>query len=302
MTVAVPVREGRIPFLGFNTWYRIAGEPEAPGKLPLLCLHGGPGVPHDYLEPLDALADGRRVIYYDQLGCGNSDQPDDPSLWTVDLFLDELRAVRDALELTQFHLFGQSWGGMLAMEYALTQPGDIASLILASSPSSAPQWISEANRLRSELPPDIEATLRKHEAAGTTHDPEYQDAMGVFYGRHVCRLDEPPEVLIRTFTKMAENPQVYHTMCGPSEFHVVGVLKDWDITDRLGEIDLSTLVIAGRYDEMTPAIAETVQGAIPGAELRIFENCSHMVHLEEPEAFFQTVSEFIERVEQAQPT
>src|SRR5687768_11881637 len=117
------VHEGFVPFRGFRTWYRIVGDADAPGKAPLLCLHGGPGVPHDYLTPLDRLArTGRRVIYYDQLGCGNSDQPHDPSLWTVELFLDELRTVRAALGLERVHLLGQSWGGMLAMEYALTRP------------------------------------------------------------------------------------------------------------------------------------------------------------------------------------
>ena len=155
MDPAFPFTEGSVAFRGYNVWYRIVGEREEPGKLPLLCLHGGPGVPHDYLEPLEAMAaTGRRVIFYDQLGCGNSDHPHDPSSWTVDLFVEEVGVVRRALGLERLHLLGQSWGGMLAMQYALTQPAGLVSLIVASSPASMRQWVAEANRLRMELPPE----------------------------------------------------------------------------------------------------------------------------------------------------
>ncbi len=133
-------------------------------------------------------ATGRRVIFYDQLGCGNSDQPPIPSLWTVPLYVEEVGAVRAALGLKRVHVLGQSWGGMLGMEYALTQPAGLASLIIESSPASMTQWVAEANRLREELPPEVQHTLLKHEADGTTDDPAYEDAMMVFYQRHVCRL------------------------------------------------------------------------------------------------------------------
>src|SRR3954452_21324182 len=120
MSASAPSTEGFVPFRGFDTWYRIVGQGEARGKLPLLCLHGGPGVPHDYLEPLEAMAaTGRRVIFYDQLGCGRSAQPHDPDLWTVEFFVEELGVVREQLGLTRTHLLGQSWGGMLAMQYLL---------------------------------------------------------------------------------------------------------------------------------------------------------------------------------------
>jgi proline-specific peptidase len=129
-----PVREGTIPFKGYETWYQVFGDGEAPGKFPLLCLHGGPGAGHDYLESLAAMADtGRRVIFYDQIGCSRSSIPESkPEMWTVDLFVEEVDAVRDALGLDRTHLLGQSWGGMLAMEYALTQPPGLASLTVAS--------------------------------------------------------------------------------------------------------------------------------------------------------------------------
>lgn len=290
-------REGVIDFRGYRVWYACVGEEtERPGSVPLLCLHGGPGVGHDYLESLAALAQrGRRVIFYDQLGCGNSDQPDDPALWTVPLFVEEVGVVRRALGLDRVHLLGQSWGGMLAMEYALTRPAGLASLTLASSPASMIQWVAEANRLREDLPPDVQATLQRHEAAGTTAAPEYEAAMMEFYRRHVIRVDPLPEAVARSFAKLARNPQVYHTMNGPSEFHVLGALKHWDVRDRLPEIDLPTLVTSGRHDEATPLIAETVHRGIRGSEWVLFEDSSHMPHVEEAERYMDVLEAFLGR-------
>ncbi len=295
----LPVREGTIPFQGYETWYRVAGNGEEPGKFPLLCLHGGPGAAHDYLESLAIMADtGRRVIFYDQLGCGRSAIPESkPEMWTVELFIEEIDAVRQALGLDRIHLLGQSWGGMLAMEYALTQPSGLESLIVASSPASMIQWVEEANRLREDLPPEVQQTLLRHEAAGTVDTPEYLEAMNVFYGRHVCRVDPVPEFVQRTFAAIERNPEVYHTMNGPSEFHVVGTLKSWNIIPRLGEIRVPTLVTSGRHHEATPLIAETVQNGIPGAEWVVFEESSHMAHAEEPERYMHVLDDFLTRVE-----
>lgn len=294
-----PVREGTIPFRGYQTWYRVVGEGEEPGKLPLLLLHGGPGAAHDYLESLEAMADtGRRVIFYDQLGCARSSIPESkPEMWTVELYIDEINTLRDALGLDRIHLLGQSWGGMLAMEYALTQPPGLESMTVASSPASMVQWVEEANRLREELPPDVQQTLLRHEAAGTTNSPEYEEAMMAFYRRHVCRVDPMPEYVQRTFASIAKNPEVYYTMNGPSEFHVVGTLKEWNIIPRLGEIRVPTLVTSGRFDEATPLIAETVRSGIPGAEGVIFAESSHMPHAEEPERYMRVLDEFLSRVE-----
>jgi proline-specific peptidase len=295
-----PSTEGVTPFRGFNVWYRIVGDREAPGKLPLLCLHGGPGVPHDYLEPLEAMtATGRRVIFYDQLGCGNSDHPHDPSLWSISLFVEELAALRRALGLERLHILGNSWGGMLAQEYALTRPAGLASLVLHSSLASVPQWVAEANRLRAELPTEVQATLLRHEEAGTTTDPAYEEAMMVFYRRHLCRAEPWPECVTRAFAKLAEDPEVYNAMNGPSEFHIIGVIKDWDITDRLGEIRVPTLITSGRYDEATPAIAETLHRGIADSEWVIFENSAHLAHAEEPAHFNQVLDAFLTRVEAA---
>jgi proline-specific peptidase len=236
---------------------------------------------------------GRRVIFYDQLGCGSSEQPNDPSRWNVPLYVEEVGVVRHALGLDRLHLLGHSWGGMLAMEYALTQPAGVASLVIASSPASMIQWVAEANRLRDSLPADVQSALQRHEAAGTTDSSEYQAAMTEFYRRHLIRLDPTPEEVARTFAKLERNPQVYHTMNGPSEFHVVGNLKNWDIVERLPEITIPTLVTSGRYDEATPLIARTVHRGIRGSEWAVFENSSHMAHIEEADRYMSVLDEFL---------
>ncbi|HEY1329886.1 MAG TPA: proline iminopeptidase-family hydrolase [Actinomycetota bacterium] len=297
---AVPRTEGRIPFRGFETWYRVVGDGEAEGRLPVLCLHGGPGATHHHMEPYEALAGaGRRVVLYDQLGCGRSaiEAPHDASMYTPELFMEEIDAVRDALGLDRIHVLGHSWGGMLGMQYAIGHPPGLAGLIVESSPASIPQWVAEANRLRDELPPEVQAVLLRHEEAGTTDDPEYERAMTVFYDRHVCRVRPYPDWLQATFDGIAANPEVYHHMNGPSEFHVIGTIRDWDITDRLAEITVPTLVLSGRYDEATPAIAETVHRGIPGSEWVMFEQSSHMAQAEEPDEILRVVSEFLDRVE-----
>jgi proline-specific peptidase len=283
------VAEGFAEVPGGRVFYRSVGE----GGVPLLCLHGGPGFPHDYLEALDGLADRRQVIFYDQLGCGRSPYPSDPDKWTVQLFVHEVDAVRAALGLDRIHLLGQSWGGMLGMEYALIQPSGLDSLVICDSPSSIPLWVSEANRLRSLLPAEVNETLLRHEAAGTTDSREYLDACDVFYDRHVCRVRPYPDYVQRSFDQMPN--EVYMIMNGPSEFHSIGTLKDWDVTPRLGEIDVPTLVVSGQHDEATPLIARTVQQGIPGAEWVLFENSSHMPHVEETDRFLQVVGEWLDR-------
>jgi len=185
------------------------------------------------------------------------------------------------------------------MEYALTKPSGLASLTLADSPASIPQWVTETNRLRNELPPDVQQVLLKHEEAGTTDDPAYQEAMLVFYRRHVCRLDPWPDCLQRTFAKLVANPEVYNTMNGPSEFHVTGTLKNWSIVDRLSEIRVPTLILSGRYDEATPVVVETLHRGIQGSKWIVFENSSHMPHLEEPQRYIQVLNDFLNDVESA---
>ncbi|MCW4050414.1 MAG: proline iminopeptidase-family hydrolase [Candidatus Bathyarchaeota archaeon] len=290
--------EGYIPFNGYKTWYGIIGEEEKQNRYPLLCLHGGPGAAHDYLIPIGKLSEqGRRVIFYDQLGAGNSDHPDKPEMWTVELYVEELGVIRKALGLDRVHILGQSWGGQLALEYTLTKPNGVESLILADSLADMSQWVSEANRLRSELPKETQAILDKHEAEGTIDDPEYEEAGMEFYRRHMCRLPVWPDVLNKTFEKFMMYPQVYNTMWGPNEFNVTGTLREWNIVKRLKEIDVPTLILSGRYDESTPAINKTLNDGIKGSEWVMFENSSHMPHLEEPEKYLTTLDSFLRKIE-----
>jgi proline-specific peptidase len=283
---------------GHRTWYRVAGEQAAARRLPVLVLHGGPGVPHDYLEPLAELARaGRRVVFYDQLGCGRSDRPDDPSLWTIERFLAELRAVRAALGLDRVHLLGHSWGGMLAMEHALTDRPGLASLVIASAPASMRQWSAETRRLREALPAGVRETLARHEADGRFDDPDYVQALLVFYRRHVCRLEPWPPAMFRTIVELFDNPRVYRAMNGPSEFDVTGTLREWDIASRLGSIRVPTLVTSGRHDEATPEVTGTVHRGIPGARRVIFEHSAHMPHLEESVRYLRVVDSFLTGVE-----
>ena len=298
--MAHTTREGFASFNGYSTWYRIAGVQQTGGKYTLLCLHGGPGMTHDYLETLEGLASvGRQVIFYDQLGSGNSDHPQDPGLWKIPVFIEQINALRDALGLDQVHLFGQSWGGFLAQEYLLTKPAGIQSLILSNSAASTKRWIAEANRLRSALPREIQLVLNKHEADGSTDDPAYKLATECYYRRHLCRLDPWPECLNRTLEKLGQAPEVYNSMWGPSEFHCTGSLKDWDIEDRLKEIDLPTLILSGRYDESTPAINQGLRNSIKNSEWVVFEQSSHTPHLEETGKYLQVLADFLTRVEAA---
>jgi len=295
------IQEGFVPVEdGYRVWYRSVGGGAEREDVPLLCLHGGPGVPHDYIENMAAMASTtRRVIFYDQLGCGYSDLPDDTARWQIPRFVDELATVRRELGLERVHLLGQSWGGMLAIEYALTQPRGLESLVLANTASNIALWIAEANRLREQLPPGVNATLLKHEVVGTTDDPEYQTAMDVFYDRHVIRIKPIPEFVQRGFDKLSK--PVYYTMNGPSEFHVIGTIKNWNRTDRLSELHVPTLIVSGRYDESTPVINEIMHRGIAGSEWVVFEQSSHLAHVEEEALYMQTVLAFLHTVEGDRP-
>jgi len=292
----LPSREGHAEFQGYRTWYRVVGDLGS-GKLPLVTLHGGPGGTHDYLEPYSRLAaGGRAVIFYDQLGAGRSTHLRDkgPDFWTVELFLAELDNLLRHLGIEKrYHLLGQSWGGMLGAEHGVRQPAGLRSLVISDSPASMVLWVQEADRLREALPPEVQQALLRHEAAGTTDSPEYATAVRVFYDRHLCRLDPWPESLNRSFQYMQEDPTVYHTMNGPSEFHVIGSLKTWSIIDRLDRIQAPVLLISGRHDEATPATVQPYADRIPDVRWTIFEESSHLPHLEEGEACLKLVADFL---------
>lgn len=288
--------EGRAPFGGYETWYRVTGGLGS-GKLPVVILHGGPGVAHNYVDAYKLLArDGRAVIHYDQLGCGNSTLLPEKGaeFWTPQLFIDELENLVDHLGIRGgFHVLGQSWGGMLGSEYAVLQPAGLASLTIANSPASMKLWVEEASRLRADLPQDVQDALTRHETAGTTDHADYQAATMVFYERHVCRVVPFPPEVTASFEQAARNPTVYTLMNGPNEFHVIGTLKTWSVIDRLSAIDVPTLIISGRYDEATPATVQPFKDGIKGARWEIFEQSSHMPHVEEQEDCMRVVGDFL---------
>ena len=280
-----------------STWYRVVGDLKS-SKTPVMVLHGGPGAGHNYCEPIaDVLAQtGRAAVLYDQIGCGNSTHlPDKPKeFWTPELFMEELVLLTEHLGISnKYNIVGQSWGGMLGMQFAIQKPKGLNALVVADSPASMQVWVSEGNKLRKELPPEVEATLLKHEAAETTEDPEYIAAVDVFYSRHLCRIPQPPYV-VASFEQLAADPTVYHTMNGPSEFHVIGSLKHWDIRPQLKEIKTPTLLVSGQYDEATPAMVKEINGLIPGSKWELFAESSHMPHVEEPAKFKRVVAEFLD--------
>ena len=292
--------EGKAPFREFQTWYGVVGEiagHSTQGPAPVVVLHGGPGATHDYLVPMaDLASNGRAVIFYDQLGNGKSTHLRDrgADFWTVELFVEELANLLEHLGIAErYHVLGQSWGGFLAQEHALTQPAGLRSLVISNSAASFPAFVAESNRLRRDLPPEVEATLRHHEAAGTTDSLGYRMACDVFYHRHLCRLDPWPDGVRAGLAQIDVDPTVYHTMNGPSEFHVIGSIKDWASESRLGEIHVPTLVLSGRFDEATPALQKTLIEGIAGSQQRIFENSAHLPFWEERELYMAVVDDWL---------
>lgn len=267
--------------------YRIVGQ----GERTLVLLHGGPGASSRYFSPFERLAGERRVVFYDQLGGGGSDRPHDPSLWRVERFVDELEALRAHLGLVGFDLFGHSWGGMLAIDYALRHQQMLRSLTLASAIADAALLKEELGRLRKRLPMEVQKTLQRHEERGTTGSPEYQEAMRAVYQVHLCRLDPWPQELVQSFDEL--NMEVYETMWGPGEFFFVGNLSTWSRVDRLNEIRVPTLITVGEYDELTPSCSQQIHRGIRGSDLAVFENCSHMAFLEDTGAYLRALETFL---------
>lgn len=261
---------------------------------PLLVLHGGPGMGHDYLEPLGALAsDEQPVVFYDQLGCGRSDQPAGPSRWQLPRFVAEVQAVRDALGLDSLVLYGQSWGGMLAIEYLLTRPRGVRGVILSNSLSSAPLFESEVLRLKNSLPAPVVQALNRHEAAGTLDSPDYRAAQLAFYSRHILRMDPFPAEIAQA---MEATNEVYEVMWGKNEFSVTGNLRSWDRTEDLAKIDSPVQLISGEFDESTPRVNDTLYQGLRHVTWTLLPGCSHLSHLENPEMYLAVVQSFLDRI------
>lgn len=288
------VKEGMINVKGGRIWYKIVGADKK--GIPLLVVHGGPGIPHDYLEPLEALSDERPVIFYDQLGCGKSDKPVDTTLWTVERFVDELATLINVLKFDKIHILGQSWGTMLAVEYMIMKkPGNIVSLILSAPFLDAPRWIQDQRQWISELPKGVQDTIAKYEASGDYSSAAYQEALMIFYNKHVCLMDPWPECMTHALENI--NPAVYEFMAGPSEFTFTGTLKDVQLSNELYKIECPVLYTCGEFDEAKPTTTAFYQSKTPGSEIVVFKNASHAHHLEKTKEYLKVSRDFLKSSE-----
>ena len=263
------------------------------GRETLLCLNGGPGLPCDYVRDCHSwISDkGYKVVAYDQLGCGQSDKPDNKELWNVKRYATELNTIIKTLNLKNIHLLGQSWGTILGMEYAVTYPNVVKTLIMDNGVADVPHLISELNRLREALGSETVKMMLRHEAEGTLDHPEYQAAITILNYRHVCRLDEWPAPLTRSLNDW--NMDVYGTMQGPNEFLYIGNLKDWDRISEMKGVDTPSLITVGMHDELPPSCALKMHNALPNSIIKVFKNSSHMPFYEEPDEYFKTLINFI---------
>lgn len=275
---------------GYNVVAYSFGE----GDEVLFCLNGGPGLPCDYVRDSHSwLADkGYRVVAFDQLGCGSSDRPDNPSLWTIERYVEEAETIRQALNLGKVHLYGQSWGTWFGIEYALTYANNFKTITLADGAADIPHLVSELKRLRQALGPETEAMMQRHEAGGSLDHPEYQAAITLLNYRHVCRLDVWPDAINRSLQDWNMAP--YNAIQGPNEFCYTGSIKDWNRVPDLHRISQPALVLCGMHDELTPACSQKMHDALPDSRIKVFKNSSHLPMWEEPAEYFSVLLGFLD--------
>lgn len=282
---------------GYHVWTRRVGQ----GKIKLLLLHGGPGMTHEYLEPFSKFVQKHpevEVIYYDQLGSYFSDQPDDPSLWTIPRFCREVETVRQAWHLENFYLYGQSWGGMLAMEYATRYGQHLKALIDSNMVDDMDDYAAYINKYRDRMDAADVKYMKNIEAQGNLNDEHYNELLLKLYHRCICRLNPWPVQVNNAFERV--NEQVYNTLQGPTEFTITGSLKTWSIRDRLKQIKVPTLVLGAKYDSMDPAVIKAMAKRLPNGQAHICPNGSHFSIYDDQADYFQAISKFIAKVEQAE--
>lgn len=285
----VPVCDGK-----YKVWTKRMGS----GSVKVLLLHGGPGVPHDYLEAMESFLPqaGIEMYYYDQLGVGNSDVPDDPALWTLPRYLTEVEEVRRGLGLDNFVLYGQSWGGILAIEYALHYQHHLRGLVISNMTAGVQAYLKHEAELRKQwLTPEEQAQLAALEAAEDYLNPAYKRIVEeTLYPKMLCRLTPWPEPVTRAF-RLA-NEKIYNQMQGKSEFEVTGNLKGWERWDRLHEIRVKTLTMGSAYDEMDPADMIRMANIMPNASSAICPNGSHLCMWDDQAVYFRHLLAFLKSV------
>lgn len=273
--------EGQVKVLDFKLYYRSFGKPD---KGTVLALHGGPGCTHDYLLPLaDLVQFGYRVVLYDQIGCGKSERPQAARYYTQSRALDEVEGVRKALRLGRVHLFGNSYGGFLALDVALNYPMGLRSLVISSGAASRALSDREQARLMSRMPKRIRDTIAKYEGRGDFRNAKYLEAMSVFDHKHFCRLRVWPF----DWWYMTEH---FRSEVGHDR------TKGWDVTDRLREIKLPCLVTVGKHDIVTPKCAQAIHRGIRGSRLTVFKASSHAAMWEERVRFIEVMRDFLDGV------
>ncbi len=290
---SLKAHDGFVSVDGGPVWYEVIGNGAG---IPLLVLHGGPGGTSCGFTRLAPLGSERPIVRYDQLGSGRSGRPDDLALWTVERYVDELHTLRTSLGLDRLHLLGHSWGGALAAAYVLEHGTEgIVSLTLSSPLLSTPAWIADANLLREGLPAATREILDKHEAAGTIDSAEYAAASAAFYARHVYAGERParPEAC----DGAPSNSVIYEYMWGPTEFNATGTLIDFDVTPRLGEIDIPVLLMAGEHDEARPETLSRFAAEIAYARVEVIPDVAHASLSNAPEAYMQIVERFLNAAE-----
>ncbi len=284
----------------FEVWTRKAGDHPT---VKMLLLHGGPGATHEYLLPLEEplVGAGYEIYFYDQLGSHFSDQPDDPSLWEIPRFVDEVEQVRAGLGLERMVLYGQSWGGVLGIEYALAHPERLQGLVVSNMMSSIPLYNGYAEQvLMPAMDQDALAEIKRMEADGETADPAYEDLLlGHYYVDHVLRLPlaEWPEVARSSLEHI--NHQVYDLLNGPSELGAVGTLKGWDRSGDLGRIDVPTLVMGARHDTMDPEHLRWMADQLPRGQYHHSPEGSHMAHIDDHDTYVAGLLAFLRDLEAA---
>ncbi|MBK9737570.1 MAG: proline iminopeptidase-family hydrolase [Saprospiraceae bacterium] len=280
----------------FNVWTKTIGNHPT---IKLLLLNGGPGATHEYFECFESFlpAEGIELIYYDQLGCGFSDNPKDTSMWDLTRYVEEVEQVRKALHLDKdnFYLLGHSWGGILCMEYALKYQQNLKGLIISNMMSSAPEYGKYADDvLAKQMDPKVLDTVRTIEKNGDFANPKYMELLYPnFYTKHILRfpLNDWPEPVNRSFGRM--NQSLYVTMQGPSEFGISGKLQKWDVKNRLKEISVPTLVIGAQHDTMDPEHMKWMASEVQNGTYLYCRNGSHMSMYDDQKNYFKGLIDFL---------
>ena len=290
------IREGYMPFLGYKTYYRVVGK-NTGNKKPLVLLHGGPGSTHNYFEVLDRIAeeDGRQLVMYDQIGCGNSYVENRPDLWNSKVWIEELIELRKHLGLDEIHLLGQSWGGMQTLEYVCNyKPEGLKSIILSSTLPASWLWAEEAQRMIAQMPQDMQDAIKKATESGDYSSPEYQAAEAEYMRQHCAGevTENDPECLRRPKKAGRES---YVVGWGPNEFTPLGSLKDYDVIDQLGDIKEPALIINGGNDLCTPYVAKFMYDRIPNSEWELFRTCRHMCFVEDNDHYVEVLKKWMNK-------